>query len=101
ENFRTIIDFAGRAMELKQVERLTREVSQTVLHPRGQVLPTIALHSLALKSSASFGRDKDRIFIIRADSLQLCDQTLAAAVAVHVGCVDEIDATIDRFVKRG
>lgn len=96
ENLRTVIKFGGWTMELKQVEGLDRQAPQATFYPRAQVLAAITFNRLARKTTTGLCGDND---LFLAPLLQFGDQALAAAVAINIGCIEEIDSRIDRSVQ--
>src|SRR5580704_12974210 len=85
-------------MELQQIQRVGRKISQTVFDPGCQILPVVTFFGLLRETTAGFGCDKD---LLLAALLQLGDQAFASPVAVHIGSVDKIDSAFDGLLEGG
>ena len=85
-------------MELHQVEAIGGQVAQAVFHETREVLSVVAFGGVRREAAPGLGGDHDFLFAL---ALQLRDQPLAAAHAVDIGGVDEVDAAIDGLVQRG
>jgi hypothetical protein len=90
--------FRRWAVQLNQVQSVGREMAQAVFNPRRKVLATVSCNRLLRETTASLGGNDD---FLRAGFLKLGDQPLAAAIAIDVRCVNEIDSRVDSFVKCG
>jgi hypothetical protein len=97
ESFRLEIEFSGRAVELQQVERVGCEIAQAVFHPRGKIRSAVAGDRLLQQTPPGLGGDDDVLLVI---FLQVGDQALAAAIAVHISGIEKIYAAIDSRAQR-
>jgi hypothetical protein len=84
-------------VELQQVERVRAQVRQAALDERGQVLAVVPRGHVRAQPTPGLGRHHD---LFRSLGPQPRHQPLRAAVAVHVGGVDEVDALVHRAVQR-
>ena len=89
-----VVDVVRRAVELQEVDRFDAEILQAALDERDEVFAVVSFCRVRIEPPAGFGGDVDRLFAL---TTQLADKPLAAAVAIDVGCVDEVDTQVDRL----
>ncbi len=98
EQFGAVVDVGRRAMELHQVEAIGGEIAQAVFDEAGDIALVVAIGGMRREAASGLGGDDD---LLLALALQLRDQAFAAAHAVDIGGVDEVDAGIDRAMQGG
>src|SRR5258708_4553444 len=84
-------------MELEQFNRVGFEVLEAAFDERDQVLAVVAAGLVRIEAAAGFGGNME---LFAAFFAQLRQQPFAAAIAIHIGGVEEIDATIKRPMQR-
>ncbi len=83
---------------MEKIERFHRKIPQAVFDPPAEVPSAITFDSLAWQAPARLRGDNDLLF---AALLQLSEEPLAAAVAVHIRRVNEVHPAIHSFVEGG
>ena len=83
-----VVDLGRGTVELDQVECVGFEIGETALDKRGEIVPVVSLGDVGVEIAAHFGRDVDLFAKVATESRQ---QTLAAAVAIAVCRVEEVD----------
>jgi len=85
-------------VQLQEIDRLGLQVLQAALHKGGQVGAGKAGCHMGHQPAAGFGGDIERLAALLA---QACQQALAAAIAIHIGGVEEVHPQVQRTVQRG
>ncbi len=85
-------------MELDEVEAVGAQVLEAAVDEGGEVSAVVALGGVGIESAAGFGGDVDGV--AGAFFAELGDEAFGAAVAIDVGCVDEIHSRVDGRVER-
>jgi glutamine amidotransferase PdxT len=75
-------------VKLDQIECVGFEIGETALDKRGEIVPVVSLGDVGIETAAHFGRDVDLFAKVATESRQ---QTLAAAVAIAVCRVEEVN----------
>ena len=76
-------------MKLDEIERIGLQILQAAVDELREVRFVVAVGGVGIEAAAGFGGDVNRLGALAA---KLGDQAFAAAVAIDVGGVDEIDA---------
>src|SRR5215212_32165 len=79
-------------MELEEIQGFDAQVLQAPLDEGGEMLVIVALGGMRVETTSCLGGDED--LIPRSPPEQPADEPLAAAVAVNVGGVEEVDAEV-------
>src|SRR5262249_55054975 len=98
EDLWSIEDRGVRAVQLEKIEPVDFKILEAAIDPGGQVLARVPVGRLDRQTPASLGRDVDRLAGPLA--AKPGNEALAAAVAVDVRGVDEVDTGVDRGVQR-
>ena len=85
-------------MQLQKIERIGRKIPQAIFDPRCEVLAVVTFDSLLRQRPASLCRNDDLVLPLL---FELRNQAFAAPVAVDVGGVNEVNATINGAVEGG
>jgi len=85
-------------VQLQQVERFSLQVLQAALDECGEVGTIVAGCRVRVQSTTGLGGDVDRLVCLSA---QFRDQPFAQPVAVHIGCVKEVHAQVQRAAQGG
>ena len=91
------VDVRRRAVELEQVQGFDAQVFQASLDEGGEVLVVVAFRGVGIEAASRLGRDED--LVVRSVLEEPADELLAAAVAVDVRGVEEVDAEVDSAVQ--
>lgn len=97
EDFRHIIDFRGRAVQLQQVKRVGVQVEQAALDETGQVLAIVATGNVGVEPPTRFGRHNK---LFASQLARSGDQLFRAAIAVDIRRINEVDAQVYGAMQR-
>jgi hypothetical protein len=94
EDLGAIVQFCWRAVELQQVNCVGGKISQAFFNARSGCI-------LQRSGEANAGPLLWQLRPLPTILLEAGDQALASTITINVGGVDEIYATVDRFVQGG
>jgi hypothetical protein len=80
-------------MKLEQIDCVCAEVSDTSFNEGREILAVVTFRDVRIQPSASFGGDIDVFFFVF--STQLRHELFAAAIAIDVGGIKEVDAKLN------
>ena len=84
-------------MQLQQIDRIGVQVGKTALHKGSEVLAIVTFGHMGREAPTGFGSDIELLAPLLA---KLRQKSLASAITVNVGSVEEVDAEIQRAVQR-
>jgi len=96
ESLRHVIDIGRWTMELDQVECFGLEVDEAPFHERGKVVAVVSLGDVWIETATDLGCDVGWFSMLATKS---CQKTLAAAVTITIGGIEEVDPQLGGPVK--